>query len=90
MNKSELIVKISKDAKISKAAANAAIDSFVNTTMQVLKKGDKVVLVGFGTFTVIKRAARKARVPKTGQTIHVPSRKVVKFKVGKEFASKVK
>ncbi|MCS6992129.1 MAG: HU family DNA-binding protein [Chitinophagales bacterium] len=90
MNKGELIVKIAKDAKISKTAANAALDSFINNTMSALKKGDRVVLVGFGTFMVVRRAARKGRVPRTGQTVTIPARKVVKFKVGKEFAAKVR
>lgn len=90
MNKGQLIARISNDAKISKTHANAAIDAFINTTMGALKKGDKLVLVGFGTFTVSKRSARKGRNPKTGKALNIPARKVVKFKAGKDFATKVK
>jgi DNA-binding protein HU-beta len=90
MNKGQLIAKISNDAKISKTQANAAIDAFIGTTMSALKKGDKLVLVGFGTFTVSKRSARKGRNPKTGKALNIPARKVVKFRAGKDFAGKVK
>ena len=90
MNKGQLIAKMSADAKCSKAQAGAALDSFINTTMSALKKGDKVTLVGFGTFSVSKRSARKGRNPQTGKTINIPARKVAKFKAGKEFAAKVK
>ena len=90
MNKGQLIAKISNDAKISKTQANNAIDAFINTTMSSLKKGDKLVLVGFGTFLVYKRSARKGRNPKTGKSLNIPARKVVKFRVGKDFAAKVK
>ena len=90
MNKGQLIAKIANDAKISKTAANSAIDSFINTTMTTLKKGDKLVLVGFGTFLVYRRAARKGRNPKTGKIVPIPARKVVKFRPGKDFAAKVK
>ena len=90
MNKGQLIARISNDAKISKTQANAAIDAFIGTTMSALKKGDKLVLVGFGTFTVSKRSARKGRNPKTGKALTIPARKVVKFRAGKEFAGRVK
>ncbi len=90
MNKGELIAKIASDAKISKAQAGSALDSFINTTMTALKKGDKITLVGFGTFSVSKRAARKGRNPQTGKVINIAAKKVAKFKAGKEFARKVK
>jgi DNA-binding protein HU-beta len=90
MNKGQLVAKVSNDAKISKTQANAAIDAFINTTMSALKKGDKLVLVGFGTFIISKRSARKGRNPKTGKSLNIPARKVVKFRAGKDFAMKVK
>ncbi|MEO5675381.1 MAG: HU family DNA-binding protein [Chitinophagales bacterium] len=90
MNKGQLIAKIANDAKISKTQANSAIDAFINTTMSTLKKGDKLVLVGFGTFLVSKRSARKGRNPKTGKSLNIPARRVVKFRTGKDFAARVR
>ncbi|MBA3648869.1 MAG: HU family DNA-binding protein [Chitinophagales bacterium] len=90
MNKGQLIAKISGDSKISKAQAGSALDSFISTTMMTLKKGGKITLVGFGTFSVSRRSARKGRNPQTGTTINIAAKKVVRFKAGKEFASKVK
>lgn len=90
MNKGQLVAKIANDAKISKTHANAAMDAFINTTMTTLRKGDKLVLVGFGTFMISKRSARKGRNPKTGKALTIPARKVVKFRAGKDFAAKVK
>ena len=89
MNKGELIEKISNDAGISKTQAGAALDSFITATMGTLKKGDKVTLVGFGTYSVTKRAARMGRNPQTGKEIKIPAKKVVKFKAGKEFSMKL-
>ncbi len=90
MNKGQLIDKIANDAKISKVQAGAALDSFIGATMGALKKGDKVTLVGFGTYSVSKRSARIGRNPQTGKEIKIPAKKVVKFKAGKEFSSKLK
>ncbi|MCB0395568.1 MAG: HU family DNA-binding protein [Flavobacteriales bacterium] len=90
MNKGDLINKIAGDAGISKAQAEKALNSFIDGTVAAVKKGDKVTLVGFGTFSSAKRAARTGRNPQTGATIKIPAKKVVKFKVGTEFASKVK
>lgn len=89
MNKAELIAQIAEDASITKTQANAALDSFVDTVTKTLKKGDKVTLVGFGTFSVSKRAARTGRNPQTGATIKIKAKKVARFKAGKELASKV-
>lgn len=80
MNKSELIEAMAADAGISKAAAKAALESFTNNVTNTLKKGGKVALVGWGSFTVSKRAARQARNPQTGQTILIAAKNVVKFK----------
>src|SRR6186997_2813279 len=85
MNKAELIAKIAEDAGITKTQANATIDSFVEAVTKSLKKGDKVTLVGFGTFSVTKRAARNGRNPQTGATIKIKAKKVARFKPGTEF-----
>jgi DNA-binding protein HU-beta len=90
MNKSNLIDNIAGSAKITKVQAAAALDSFMSSTQTALKKGDKVILVGFGTFSVSKRAARKGRNPQTGKEINIPAKKVVKFKAGAGLQSKVK
>jgi len=89
MNKGDLINKVASDAKLSKAQAGKVLDSVLNTVVKSLKKGNKVTLVGFGTFAVAKRAARIGRNPQTGATIKIPAKKVVKFKAGKEFANAV-
>ena len=82
MTKAELIAKMAKDASISKAAAGRTLNSFTKGVAAALKKGDKITLIGFGTFSVSKRKARKGRNPQTGQTITIKARKVVKFKAG--------
>ncbi len=89
MNKAELIEKIAKDASITKVQANAAVDSFTEAVVGALKKGDKVTLVGFGTFSVTARAARNGRNPQTGAIIKIKARKVPKFKAGKDFVTKM-
>jgi DNA-binding protein HU-beta len=89
MNKAELITKIAADAGITKTQANDALDSFVTAVTKTLKGGGKVTLVGFGTFSVTKRAARNGRNPQTGAVIKIKAKKVAKFKAGKELASKV-
>ena len=89
MNKSDLIVKLADDAGITKTQANAALDSFVDAVAKSLKKGDKVTLVGFGTFSVSKRAARNGRNPQTGAVIKIKAKKVAKFKAGKELSGKI-
>ena len=89
MNKGELIAKLSDDADITKTQANTALDSFIEAVTKTLKGGGKVTLVGFGTFSVSKRAARNGRNPQTGEVIKIKARKVAKFKAGKELASKM-
>jgi DNA-binding protein HU-beta len=89
MNKADLIEKIAGDVEISKKQAGAALDSFTETVAKTLKKGDKVTLVGFGTFSVTKRAARNGRNPQTGATIKIKAKKVAKFKAGKELSGKI-
>lgn len=85
MTKSELIEKMASDANITKAAAGKALDSFFDGIKKTLKKGNKVTLIGFGTFSVSKRAARKGRNPQTGETIKIKASKSPKFKAGKAF-----
>ena len=89
MNKAELIAQIAEDAGVTKTQANAALDSFVDTVTKALKKGDKVTLVGFGTFSVSKRAARTGRNPQTGETFKIKAKKVARFKAGKELSAKI-
>jgi DNA-binding protein HU-beta len=84
MTKAELIDKVAKDAGISKVAAAAALQSFMDNVTKALKKPDgKVTLVGFGTFSKSMRKARKGRNPQTGAPIKIKAAKVVKFKAGK-------
>lgn len=90
MNKAELIEAMASEAKITKADAKKALDAFIVSTSKSLKKGDRVALVGFGSFSVVKREARKGRNPQTGKEIKIPAKKVVKFKAGAELAGKVK
>lgn len=89
MNKAELVDKLAKDAGLTKAQANAALDSFTTSVTGALKKGDRVTLVGFGTFSVSERSARNGRNPQTGEVIKIKARKVPRFKAGKEFSTKI-
>ena len=84
MNKSELIDAIAAKKKNKKADAKNALEAFMATTSETLKDGGKVSLVGFGTFSVSERGARQGRNPKTGATMTIPAKKVVKFKAGAE------
>ena len=90
MTKAELLEKAAKDAGISKAAAAEALDSLIDGVVKTVKKGNKVALVGFGTFSVSKRKARTGRNPQTGEPIKIPARKVPKFSAGKTFKDAVK
>ena len=83
MNKSELIEHIAKQADISKAAAGRALEALIGGVKSTLKKNNSVTLVGFGTFSVTKRAARSGRNPRTGAAIKIKSAKVPKFRPGK-------
>ena len=90
MNEQDLIDSMAKAAGITKVQAQSALDAFMGSTQTALKKGDKVILVGFGTFSVTKRSARKGRNPQTGKEINIPAKKVVKFKAGAGLQAKVK
>lgn len=89
MNKGQLISKIAEDAGLTKVQATAALDAVVDGVTGTLKSGDKLTLVGFGTFAITARAARKGRNPQTGKEINIAAKNVVKFKAGKELTEKV-
>jgi len=90
MTKEDLVDAMAKEADITKAAATSALDAYVDAVAKELKKGGRIGLVGFGTFSVAKRKAREGRNPQTGKAIKIPAKKVVKFKAGKELADKCK
>lgn len=90
MNKSELVESIAESAGISKAAAEKGLNGMLGAITNALKKGDKVTLVGFGTFSVANRAARQGRNPQTGKMINIGAKKVAKFKAGSKLADAVK
>ncbi|KJR98127.1 MAG: DNA-binding protein [Desulfobulbaceae bacterium BRH_c16a] len=89
MNKKELIESIAGAADISKAAAEKALNGTLAAIAESLNNGDKVTLVGFGTFSVSKRDARQGRNPQTGKDISIPAKKVVKFKAGSKLSEAV-
>ncbi len=89
MNKAELIDAMASDANLSKADAKRALESLTSNVTSALKKGDKVALIGFGTFSISARAARTGRNPQTGAEIQIAAKNVVKFKAGKELSAKV-
>ncbi|MCS7012772.1 MAG: HU family DNA-binding protein [Chloroherpetonaceae bacterium] len=82
MSKADIVEKIAKDAGISKAASEKAVNAFIEAVTNSLKKGQPVTLIGFGTFSVAKRAARIARNPKTGEQIKVKAKKIARFRPG--------
>lgn len=90
MNRAELIDCIAEKAELTKAAASRALDALLDGVTSSLKGGDPVVIVGFGSFTVRQRAARKGRNPSTGEEITIKAAKVVGFKAGKALKEAVK
>lgn len=90
MNKGELIDVIAVEAGISKASAKKALEATLDAVKNTLAKGDKVSLIGFGTFSVAERAARTGVNLQTGAAINIPAKKVAKFKAGAELANAVK
>ncbi len=84
MNKAELVKRMAEIAEVSKGTAEKLLDSFMQAVEEAISKGDKVVLVGFGTFQVVTRASREGRNPRTGEPLKIPSKKIVKFKPGKK------
>ena len=89
MNKAEVIDAIASSAKLSKADAGRALEATVESIHKALKKGDRIGLVGFGSFSVTKRAARIGRNPQTGKEIKIAAKKVVKFKAGSDLSGSV-
>ncbi len=85
MNKATMIAKIAEKSDLTKKQAEAALNAFTETVFEALKDGDKVQLMGFGTFEVKERAARVGRKPSTGETIEIPAKKIPTFKAGKGF-----
>ncbi|MDP4185407.1 MAG: HU family DNA-binding protein [Bacteroidota bacterium] len=89
MNKAQLIDAIAAEAGLTKADAKKALDALVKSTTDALKNGDRVALIGFGTFAVSTRTERSGRNPQTGKEITIPAKKVVKFKPGSELNDSV-
>jgi DNA-binding protein HU-beta len=89
MNKAQLIDAMAAQAGLTKADAKKALDAFVGATTGALKSGDRVALIGFGSFSVSKRSARTGRNPQTGKEIKISAKKVVKFKPGADLAGTV-
>ena len=83
MNKATLIAKMAEKSELNKKQAEAALNAFTDTVIEALKEGDKVQLMGFGTFEIKERAARTGRKPSTGETIEIPAKKNPVFKAGK-------
>lgn len=86
MNKTELISAIAEKSGLSKVDSKKALDAFIESVSEELKKGGKVALVGFGTYSVTEKSARKGINPRTKQTINIPAKKTVKFKAGADLA----
>ena len=89
MNKTQLIDAVAAEAGLTKTDAKKAIDAFIKTTSEQLKDGEKIALVGFGTFSVSERSAREGRNPKTGEKNEVGKKRVVRFKPGSELANEI-
>jgi DNA-binding protein HU-beta len=89
MNKADLVNSLAEKTGLTKTKTNEVIDSLVSIITETLKSGDKVTLVGFGTFTTTQREARKGRNPKTGETLEIPSKRVAKFRAGSELTKSV-
>ncbi len=89
MNKSDLIESIAGAAEISKAAAERGLNSMLSMMSTAMQGGERVTLAGFGSFTVVDRAARTGRNPKTGELVPIPSRKAVKFRAGRNLSEKL-
>lgn len=90
MTKAELIDKIASGAGLSKAQASKALETTLNAIKTALKKGQKVTIVGFGTFSAIGRKSRKGRNPRTGQAINISASKIPRFTAGKAFKDEIK
>lgn len=90
MNKSELIDAIAAESGLTKADAKKSLDAFIKATSDALKGGERVALVGFGSFAVSQRNARTGRNPQTGKEITIPAKNIIKFKAGSDLTGLVK
>ena len=90
MNKKELVEQVAERSSLSKNKAELAVNAFIHQTQDALAMGDVLQLIGFGTFSVTDRAARKGRNPQTGQEIHIPACKMPQFKPGNKLKDAVK
>jgi DNA-binding protein HU-beta len=89
MNKGDLINKIAESTELTKAQSAEALNAVMDAIAEALKNGDKITLVGFGTFSVSERAARSGRNPQTGKAMDIQAKKSVKFKAGKDLLSNI-
>jgi DNA-binding protein HU-beta len=90
MNRADLMTRIAKDAEITKRQAAKALDALVDGVQEALSKGDSIILMGFGTFSVMSRSPRKGRNPQTGREIFIPASKIAKFRAGKGLREAIK
>ncbi len=90
MNKSDLVASIAQSAKISKVAAERGLNGMLSTITTAIEDGERVTVVGFGSFSLVDRAPRLGRNPKTGESVRIPSRRAVKFNPGKELVQKIR
>jgi DNA-binding protein HU-beta len=90
MNKAQIVSRVARDTKMTKVRTLRVIDGFLDQIIRALKKGDRASLVGFGTFTVARRRARRGRNPQTGAPITIPARRVVRFTAGKTLRIEVR
>ncbi len=90
MNKAELVSRMAEIADLPKVTAEKALNAFMEAVTEALKRGEKVTLVGFGTFMIAQRAERVGRNPRTGEQIKIPARKVIKFKPGSKLEEAIK
>jgi DNA-binding protein HU-beta len=90
MTKADLVAKVAADAGLARATAEKAVNSLVSVVTEALAAGEKITLVGFGTFEVAERSEREGRNPRTGETLKIPPSKVVKFRVGSKLKDDVK
>lgn len=89
MNKSDLVKSMASAARISRRAAEKGLNGLLSSMAEAMEEGERVTLVGFGSFSIVRRAKRLGRNPKTGEVIPIPSRKVVKFRPGKDLTEKI-
>lgn len=90
MNKSDLVESIANAASISKVAAERGLNGMLSTISNAMEEGERVTLVGFGSFSIVNRAPRLGRNPKTGELVRIPSRKAIKFNPGKQLIQRIR